>query len=460
MKRIMKKPSLNEYGITASQYANYQDYKTKKEDIKRGRETFEHRFYKRVVSAISITFIFLLVIVARAFLFNTASYMLNNETYGRLFLFTLAILIPAILLFFAIRFIIGESIVKKIQPLKIHKPFKKLYTKLQASITEEPYFDKAKEYELQNEKYYNYIGDLHKRFPEIIDYNNNLQHYYKATIDEIIKYEHTNTNKSITNRELEKRRAVWLEMQGVTFEREVSAIYRELGYKTKTTKAIGEGGVDIRLWKDEVYSIVQCKNVLIRTDEPTVKSLLETMQKESASKAILICSGGFTPKARDFSKRKPVELLDLNQFLELVNIVYPQEYKLINTVSEISISNTKTTYTFKVIGKTYILLSSHTLSEDTNYCLFETRGEAKKTVKRLRKIENIPLGNSPIYDIEEWWLGNKPSDYYSKAIYYIKVRDREKKSFTTKKRKENNKHLQKELWPKEEYIQKNIWGAE
>ena len=456
----MKKPSLKEFDITSEQYAKYQDYKWKRDDRERKRDEFAHRFHEALISFGSIILLLLCLTVEKAVSFNSVSPIFSNRSLGGLFTLTVAVLIILTLLFFLIRLVIGQLIRPKLQSSKIHRPFKKLYIKLQPSITRESYFNNAAKYELQNEAYYSYIGDLQQRFPDIIEFNYNLQKYLKKIIDEVISHEHIAINNSIINQQLEQRRSVWLKMDGITFEREVANIYREHGYEAKTTKAIGEGGVDIRLWKEDEYLIAQCKNVRRQIDEPAVKKLLEAMHREKASKAILICSGGFTPIARVFAKRRPIELLDLNQFLKLVNDIYPQKYQLVNKITETTVSSSNTTYRFKIIGKTDILYSTHSQSEETNYCLFETRKDAKKVVRRLQRIEEMPLASAASYDIEEWWLESTPLDYYRKALYYIKVSEKEMKTTAGKRDQKDKMHGQREIWGTGDYTQKNIWDGE
>ena len=454
----MRKPSLKEFDITAAQYAKYQNYKSKIEERKRGRETFGYRFYEAVISAVAIFLLLLILILARDVLYNIISHMLSNGKFWSAYLFVLALILLFALLLFVVKKVIAKPLRPKLQPLKRHRPFNKLYIKLQRSIPREAYFDNANKYELKNEAYYHYIGGLQQKFPGIIDFDYNLQSYFKKIIDEIISHQHSAINKSIINQQLETRRALWLKMDGVTFEREVANIYKAHQYEAKTTKAIGEGGVDIRLWKDGLYSIVQCKNVRRAIDEPAVRKLLDTMHKEKASEAILICSGGFTHMARNFAKNRPIQLLDLNQFLKLVNDIYPQEYQLVETISETSVSSSNTTYKFKVIGKTDILYSLHSQTEDITYCLFETREEAKKVIRRLQRIDEMPPTSTIAYDIETWWLQSVPVDYYRKALYYIMVREKEMK--TTADKKEDNKYVQKELWDGEEFTQKGMWDVE
>lgn len=456
----MKKPSLQEFDITAEQYSQYQLYKTKIENREIGREEFGHRFYETFISVIAIIFILLLLIVARVVLLNTATSMIGNGKYVGLFLFTLAVLILSTLLFFVVKMFVAKPLRPKLQTLKIHRPFKNLYLNLQRPIAREPYFDNAKKYETQNEAYYNYIGDLQRRFPDIIEFNYNLQSYLKKNIDGIVSYEHIETNSSIINQQLENRRAVWLKMDGVTFEREVASIYREHGYEAKTTKATGEGGIDIRLWKDGQYSIAQCKNVRRQIDEPAARKLLEIANKERASKAILICSGGFTPQARSFAKSRAVELLDLNQFMKLVTNIYPVEYQLVDAIIDASVTNSNTTYNFKVIGKTEILYSSHTHLEETSYCVFETLGDAKKTIRRLQRIDKMPIASEASYNVEEWWLESIPRGYYRKPLYYIKVSEKELKTTANKRKEKEKRDGQRKIWTTEQYVQKSMWENE
>ena len=456
----MKKPSLQGFDITAEQYSQYQHYKAKTDDRERRKEKFSHRFYEAVISTISIIFTLFIVAVARAVLFNTVSRMIDSGENIVLFFSILVTLILTTLLFFTIRMAVAKLLRPKLYPLKIYRLFKQLYIKLQPSIRRELYFDNAKRYELQNEAYYNYIGDLQQRFPLIIEFDYNLQSYLRKIIDQIVSYEHIEVNNSIINQQLENRRAVWLKMDGVTFEHEVASIYRELGYEAKTTKATGEGGVDIRLWKDGEYSIAQCKNVRHQIDAPAVRKLLETANNEKASKAILICSAGFTPKAKEFAKWKSIELLDLNQFLMLVNSIYPLEYQLVDAISDASATNSNTTYNFKAIGKTDILYSSHTQLEETSYCLFETFGDAKKTIRKLQRIDKMPLASEASYNIEEWWLESIPRGYYRKALYYIKVSEKESKATEDKRDARDKKYQQKELWSNEGFLQGNMWENE
>ena len=73
----MRKPSLKEFDITATQYAKYQDYKSKIEERRRRREAFDYRFYEAIIYSIAIILLLLLLTIARDVLFNIISRMLS-----------------------------------------------------------------------------------------------------------------------------------------------------------------------------------------------------------------------------------------------------------------------------------------------------------------------------------------------------------------------------------------------
>lgn len=52
----------------------------------------------------------------------------------------------------------------------------------------------------------------------------------------------------------------WWSLSPYKFEQEVAKIFKLYGYKTKVTKASGDGGIDIIIKKDGNIGIVQCKH--------------------------------------------------------------------------------------------------------------------------------------------------------------------------------------------------------
>ena len=103
----MRKPSLKEFDITATQYAKYQDYKSKIEERRRRREAFDYRFYEAIIYSIAIILLLLLLTIARDVLLGTISRMLSVGKFWNAYLFVLALLLLFILLLFVVKMVIA-----------------------------------------------------------------------------------------------------------------------------------------------------------------------------------------------------------------------------------------------------------------------------------------------------------------------------------------------------------------
>jgi len=85
-----------------------------------------------------------------------------------------------------------------------------------------------------------------------------------------------------------------------------------------------DGGVDIRLHKNAVCTLVQCKHW--RTQQVGVKivrELLGVVVSERAKEGIVVTSGTFTNEAIEFAQRNPIRLIDGNELERLILEVQP-----------------------------------------------------------------------------------------------------------------------------------------
>lgn len=103
------------------------------------------------------------------------------------------------------------------------------------------------------------------------------------------------------------------------FERRVADVYRSQGYEVEETGGGGaDGGVDLRIRRGGETALVQCKRWRVyKVRVRPVRELFGVMAAEGASRAILVCSGTYTPDARDFAAGKPIELIDGARLAEL-----------------------------------------------------------------------------------------------------------------------------------------------
>jgi hypothetical protein len=100
------------------------------------------------------------------------------------------------------------------------------------------------------------------------------------------------------------------------FERRVAEYYRGQGYRvehtgTGSSRAMSDGGIDIKLYRDGEYTVVQCKHWNVgQVPHNAVHELIGVMHTEGAHRAILITSGEFTDHAmRSAEKFMPIQLI-------------------------------------------------------------------------------------------------------------------------------------------------------
>jgi restriction system protein len=101
------------------------------------------------------------------------------------------------------------------------------------------------------------------------------------------------------------------------FESLLATHYRQQGYQvehcgTGGTRAIFDGGIDLKLRRDDQYILVQCKHWNAKqVPHNDVHQLLGIMVNEGATGAILITSGEFTKAAIEAATRQGrVQLID------------------------------------------------------------------------------------------------------------------------------------------------------
>lgn len=120
------------------------------------------------------------------------------------------------------------------------------------------------------------------------------------------------------------------------FEILVSNLFGKLGLETKLTRTSRDGGVDAVAYDTRPVLggkvVIQAKRYKNVVGVSAVRDLYGTMLNEGASKGIIVTTSGYGPDAYEFSKDKPLELIDGGGLLYLLNqvgtkakIVMPRE---------------------------------------------------------------------------------------------------------------------------------------
>ena len=115
-----------------------------------------------------------------------------------------------------------------------------------------------------------------------------------------------------------RERAYWLALSPLEFEVEVATVFGKLGIRSTPTRHSGDEGIDIHLEDHTSCAIVQCKRYKNPASPALVRELYGALTAAGADRGVLVCTGGFTSGVRKFAHGKPIELIDLDGLLQLV----------------------------------------------------------------------------------------------------------------------------------------------
>lgn len=109
------------------------------------------------------------------------------------------------------------------------------------------------------------------------------------------------------------------------FEKLLCEAFRRQGYAVEHSgRASGDGGVDIRLRKNNQVSLVQCKHwKKWSVGVKVIRELLGVVTSEKAQWGIVVTSGRFTEAAVTFANENHIDLIDDNKLARLIQSVQP-----------------------------------------------------------------------------------------------------------------------------------------
>ncbi len=117
------------------------------------------------------------------------------------------------------------------------------------------------------------------------------------------------------NEWLKNQEAWWQSLSGREFEIELGLFFKKQGYKVNWTGKAGDQGVDLILFRDEKTIIVQCKAHRKPIGPGPIRDLYGALLHKRCDEAWLISTWGFTKKAEEFAKGKPIQLFPIKSFL-------------------------------------------------------------------------------------------------------------------------------------------------
>ena len=107
------------------------------------------------------------------------------------------------------------------------------------------------------------------------------------------------------------------------FEEYIASLYSKLGYKTERVGGGYDGGVDVIAEKNNIKHYIQCKKYI--TSKVDVKDIREfygvLVDHTAKGKGIFITTNVFTSEADYFAQDKPIELIDGQKLVRLIQQV-------------------------------------------------------------------------------------------------------------------------------------------
>lgn len=188
------------------------------------------------------------------------------------------------------------------------------------------------------------------------------------------------------------------ELSGIEFERVCQQLVEKMGFETETTKASGDGGIDLIAYNHQPLLsgkyIIQCKRYSGSVGEPIIRDLYGVITSERANKGILMTTGHFTRSAIAFAEGKPIELIDgkkLNALLLQHNCIIGEnaDYNIFNLSEENQI------YTIEELFNNNPLINSDYYYEMIN----ELSSEYKDKI--CAKLINYLVSKIDIMDFDE-----------------------------------------------------------
>ena len=113
-----------------------------------------------------------------------------------------------------------------------------------------------------------------------------------------------------------------MELNPFEFENFISNLFNLIGFDSKLTRSSKDGGIDVVAFDPRPILggkvVIQAKRYKNVVGVAAVRDLYGTMINEGASKGILVTTSHYGPDAYDFSKDKPIELIDGGGLLYLL----------------------------------------------------------------------------------------------------------------------------------------------
>lgn len=115
----------------------------------------------------------------------------------------------------------------------------------------------------------------------------------------------------------------FINLDPIAFEHHVAETYRLFGYRTKVTPQSNDQGVDVLAENSSERLAIQCKRYRQPASNEAIQQVYAGATHYGCTKAIVVCTGGFTKSAHALAASTNTALLDRDDYAELVERARP-----------------------------------------------------------------------------------------------------------------------------------------
>ena len=107
-------------------------------------------------------------------------------------------------------------------------------------------------------------------------------------------------------------------MTGIDFERFCKVLFEKKGYSVKLTKASGDYGIDLLLYKDNIKSVGQCKRYSDKVSLSAVQEVVAGMAYYGSNYGFIITNNFFTKPAMNLAEVNNIQLIDRKELVDMI----------------------------------------------------------------------------------------------------------------------------------------------
>lgn len=106
------------------------------------------------------------------------------------------------------------------------------------------------------------------------------------------------------------------QMDGITFEKYLEALFEKLGYRVERTQYVGDYGADLITSKDGIKTVIQAKRYRQKVGIKAVQEAVAAKGKYGCSEAMVVTNSFYTKAAIELAKSNKVELWNRNHLVK------------------------------------------------------------------------------------------------------------------------------------------------